>query len=323
MQEMPQVLSIDESGNATPAYDPSVTVPAGDVEPNFFDDPPANTVAPAESTPASNDGDDETSEGDPTSDDTPSPSGEDVGQTAPDEGAENAPGPSGVPVVQPTIVERYPHDGSAFTQGLEFADGVLVESLGLIGESSRRRVEPTSGEVTGSARLDDELFGGGLTVAGNQVIQLTWQQGVAVVADLTTLIELARFSYEGEGWGLCALDDGRLVMSNGSGFLTFRDPATFEPIGEIEISLDGGPVTNLNELECVGNMVYANVWLETDILEIDITNGDVLRVIDASSLVPGDLQPDDVLNGIAYRPETDTFFITGKRWTVMYEVSLA
>lgn len=254
----------------------------------------------------------------PTSDqpdDTEPSGGED-----PDEPAENS-NDSGAAVIEPIVLERFPHDGSAFTQGLAFADGVLIESTGLLGESARRRVAPATGEVISSVRLDPDLFGAGLTVVDNQVIQLTWQQGIAIVSDLATMLELSRFSYEGEGWGLCRLDGGALVTSNGSGFLTLRDATTFDVVGEIEVTLDSGPTANLNELECVGDSIYANVWLESNILEIDAASGVVTRVIDASALVPGDLGPDDVLNGIAYRAESDTFFLTGKRWTVMYEVS--
>lgn len=235
--------------------------------------------------------------------------------------AEPDPVASGVAIIEPTVLERFPHDGAAFTQGLAFADGVLIESTGLLGESARRRVAPATGEVISSARLDSDFFGAGITVVGDQLIQLTWTQGVAIVSDLTTMLELSRFTYDGEGWGLCRLDDGSLVTSNGSGFLTLRDAATFEVIGEIEVTLDGQPTTNLNELECVGDSIYANVWLESNILEIDASSGKVTRVIDASALLPGDLGPDDVLNGIAYRAESNTFFLTGKRWTVMYEVS--
>ncbi len=305
MQDVPLVLAVDESGAEVVTYDPAVTIEvaeqAGDDA--LFDPAPTS----ADSVPA----------GDETADDSV-PEGAES-----DAGDEPAPPPdAGLPVVEPVILERFPHDGTAFTQGLEFADGVLIESLGLLGESSRRRVVPTTGEVTASARLNDDLFAAGLTVIGSQVVQLTWQQGVAVVSDLTTMIELSRFAYSGEGWGLCELDDGRLAMSNGSGFLTFRDATTFEVVGEVEVTIDGEPATNLNELECVGGSIYANVWLENNILEIDGATGGVQRIIDASALVPGDVGPDDVLNGIAYRAETDTFFLTGKRWTVMYEVDL-
>lgn len=306
MQEIPQVISLDASGRQTLAYDPTVTDSETEANRDLFGD---TTLLPTTSLAAAAA---EADNANPAVDEESAPTSTTTTETVP---------PSGVAVIQPTIIERYPHDGAAFTQGLEFADGVLIESLGIVGESARRRVEPTTGEVIGSARLGADQFGAGITVTGNQIIQLTLQEGVAVVADLTTLLELARFSYEGEGWGLCQLDNGTLAMSNGSGFLTFRDPSTFEPVGELEVTLDGQPVTNLNELECVGSSIYANVWLETNILDIDVATGEVTRVIDASALVPGDLTPDDVLNGIAYRAETNTFFLTGKRWTVLYEVS--
>lgn len=295
MEELPQIVAEDADGSESAPSDPADEQTDADMG----DGPPDRAEPP---------------------DETGEPSGDEA--DTPGEPVEPEPTvPTGVPSIQPTIIARYPHDGAAFTQGLEFADGVLIESLGLVGESTRRRVEPTTGEVIGSARMDNDQFGAGLTIVDNKVIQLTWRQGVAVVSDLTTLIEVGRVEYDGEGWGLCSLEDGRLAMSNGSGFLTFRDATTFEPAGELEVTLDGEPVENLNELECVGSSIYANVWLENDILEIDAATGTVTRVIDATALVPGDLAPDDVLNGIAHRPETDTFFLTGKRWTVMYEVT--
>jgi len=301
MQEVPVIVEVDANGDDIVAYDPAETTPVETTtdasEIDLFDE--------------QNDTTDEQAGGSNT---TAPPTPADATTTTEPE--------PGIPVIEPTIIERYPHDGAAFTQGLAFADGVLIESTGLLGESARRRVAPATGEVISSARLDADLFGAGLAVTDGQIIQLTWQQGVAVVADLTTMLELSRFTYDGEGWGLCQLDSGSLVMSNGSGFLTLRDVATFEVTGEIEVTIDGEPTENLNELECVGGSIYANVWLENNILEIDAASGDVGRIIDASSLVPGDLAADDVLNGIAYRAESDTFFLTGKRWTVMYEVSL-
>lgn len=315
MEDVPLIIAVDASGGESVVYDPSVTVSSteDEAERDLFEQPLDQSDADVPETDAGS-ADSESSDADVP----------DAGDADANAAADPEPEPEpGVPVVQPTVIERYPHDGAAFTQGLEFADGVLIESLGLLGESARRRVEPTTGDVTGSAGLSSDQFGAGITVVGNQIIQLTWQQGVAVVADLTTLIELARFTYEGEGWGLCGLDDGRLIMSNGSGFLTFRDGTTFETVGELEVTLDGAPVTNLNELECVGSTLYANVWLENNILEVDVATGQVTRIIDLAALVPGDLSADDVLNGIAYRPETDSFFITGKRWTVMYEVSFS
>lgn len=304
MQDVPLVQTVDENGDGEVTYDTGATDDANAVDPVE-----ATTAAPIDEAaePADAVADESAVESD-TTDGTP--------PTTP------PPVETGVPVVQPTVLERYPHDGNAFTQGLAFVDGVLIESTGLLGESARRRVAPTTGEVISSAQLDADLFGAGMAVADGRLIQLTWQQGVAIVADPTTMLELSRFAYDGEGWGLCQLDDDSLVMSNGSGFLTVRDLTTFEVTGEIEVTVDGQPTSNLNELECVGQSIYANVWLESNILDIDATSGEVNRIIDASTLVPGDLSPDDVLNGIAYRPETDTFFLTGKRWTVMYEVAL-
>lgn len=303
------MVSVNEAGVEVLAYGPAATTSVDTPAPNPADDLPdgeATTVRPTDegSIPKTDNGPETTS----------------LPEVTPP--ADPPPADGEVPVVQPTVVDRFPHDGNAFTQGLVYADGVLFESTGLFGESSRRRVVPTTGQVVTSARLEADLFGSGLALVDGRLIQLTWQQGIAIVADPTTLLEVSRFSYEGEGWGLCQLDEESLVMSNGSGFLTVRNRSTFAVIGEIEVTIDGEPTTNLNELECVGESIYANVWLDSSILEIDASSGRVRRIVDASALVPGDVAPDDVLNGIAYRPESDTFFLTGKRWTVMYEVSL-
>lgn len=307
MRDMPLVVSVDDSGGDVLTYAPDATTPVVTTAPDLNDGAPTGETTAG----VADDGSPDSTTNEPASvdpGDEPQP-------------ADPPPAESGVPIVQPTIFERFPHDGNAFTQGLAFADDVLFESTGLFGESGRRRVAPTSGEVISSTPLAGDLFGAGLAVVDGQLIQLTWQQGIAIVADRTTLFELSRFSYEGEGWGLCQRNDGSLVMSNGSGFLTVRDPTTFDVISEIEVTIDGEPTANLNELECVGDSVYANVWLENTIVEIDAASGAVRRIVDASTLVPGDRAPDDVLNGIAYKPESDTFFLTGKRWTVMYEVS--
>ena len=225
-------------------------------------------------------------------------------------------------LVIPRVVNSFPHDTTAFTQGLEMNDGVLVESLGLYGESGRRRVVPSTGEVSTSVSLPPELFGAGITVVDDLLIQLTWQAGIAILADPTTLQELDRRSYEGQGWGLCHLGDGVLAMTDGSDQLIFRNADTFETTGSVQVTLDGEPLDQLNELECVNGRVWANVWLSNEIVQIDPDTGVVMQRVDASSLVPGDVAPDDVLNGIAFNPDSDTFFITGKRWSVLYEVDL-
>lgn len=222
-----------------------------------------------------------------------------------------------------TVVNTYPHDAGAFTQGLEYIDGALIESTGLYGTSGRRRVGLTNGEVSSSLALDDDLFGGGIALIGDEtIIQLTWREGVAILADLVTLQEFDRFNYEGEGWGLCS-DGERLVMSDGTSELTFRDPMSFNKIGSVKVTLAGEQLENINELECVGNDVWANIWLSSEIVRIDPTSGEVTAVVDASSLLPAGADSEDVLNGIAYNPETETFFLTGKRWDELFEVTFS
>ena len=225
--------------------------------------------------------------------------------------------------LEPQVLNVYPHDANAFTQGLLFHDGYLYESTGRYGESSVRLVEPASGEVLRSVDVPQEYFGEGLALVGETLIQLTWKSGVAFLYDRETFEPVGQFEYEGEGWGLCT--DGRyLYMSDGSPFLDVRDPETFELIFSGLVTVQGSIVQNINELECVGDYVYANVWKTNYILQIDKTNGVTVAVIDASNLLSEDeraaLSNQEVLNGIAYRPETDTFWLTGKHWPHIYEV---
>jgi glutamine cyclotransferase len=221
----------------------------------------------------------------------------------------------------PQVVATHPHDPSAYTQGLEEHEGLLLESTGRYGRSDRRWVEPTTGKVLAWVPLPPEQFGEGLTVAGSRVFQLTWREGQAHVADVETLQEERTIAYRGQGWGLCH-DGDRLVMSDGSDTLRFRDPATFAETGTIEVTRDGAPVVDLNELECSDGLVWANVFQTSAIVAIEPDSGRVVAVVDASSLVPAGLEPGAVLNGIARRPGTDTFWLTGKLWPVLYEVRL-
>lgn len=224
-----------------------------------------------------------------------------------------------------TIVAAHPHDADAFTQGLEVHEGQFVESTGLYGESDRRLVEIDTGQVTAIVDLDDDLFGEGLTVVDGEILQLTWQAGVMIRSDATTLAELSRTSYEGQGWGLC-FDGAELAMSNGSSSLTFRDPATFEIQREVVVTNDGVPVELLNELECVNGQILANVWLSDLIVVIDPASGVVEATLDASALRPAGAPRDDddfALNGIAFDPSTGHFYLTGKLWPVLYEVELS
>ncbi|KFU81570.1 glutaminyl-peptide cyclotransferase [Amycolatopsis lurida] len=211
------------------------------------------------------------------------------------------------------VVSTLPHDPAAFTQGLEFSGETLYEGTGLVGKSSMR-AGPAG--AAPSARQDlPGLFGEGITVLGPTAWQITWKDGVAIERDAKTLAELRRVTYTGEGWGLCHRD-GQLVMSDGSSKLTFRDPVTFAPTGGVEVGRD-----QLNELECVGGSVYANVWQTDRILRIDAATGRITGEIDASGLLtPGERSSADVLNGIAAVPGTDEFVLTGKLWPRMFRV---
>ena len=227
-----------------------------------------------------------------------------------------------LPTVRPEIVASYPHDRQAFTQGLVFHQGKLYESTGLLGRSTLRRVVPQTGVVEKSVSLSNDLFGEGLALVENRLIQLTWQNHVALRYDLD-FAPIDRLEYTGEGWGLC-YDGARLVMSNGTSRLMFRNPTTFAVTGEVEVRNANGPVSNLNELECVGSHVFANVWQTNFIVRIEPGSGDVVETFDASGLLtPSEAAGVDVLNGIAFDPGTGHFFITGKLWPKVFEVRMS
>jgi glutaminyl-peptide cyclotransferase len=221
------------------------------------------------------------------------------------------------------VIETHPHDRTAFTQGLVWHDGKIYESTGLRGRSTLRRVDLESGAVEERKSMAADVFAEGLAIVGDRLIQITWQNHKAFVYELDSFEKVDEFEYEGEGWGLC-YDGERLVMSNGSDRLVFRDPDTFERIGSVRVTRAGRPVSELNELECVDGLVYANVWQTDAIVRIDPENGRVTGWIDASDLHPRrERRPgEDVLNGIAYVPETGRFLLTGKNWGNTYEVEL-
>ncbi|WP_091679035.1 glutaminyl-peptide cyclotransferase [Amycolatopsis marina] len=221
------------------------------------------------------------------------------------------------------VEAELPHDTKAFTQGLELRDGTLYEGTGLVGRSSLRAGPPGERpELT--AELPSPLFGEGITVVDDRIWQLTWQNGLAIEWDRERLTERRRVPYQGEGWGLCHQPgSGRLVMSDGSARLTFRDPRTFAELGSVTVRADGREYGQLNELECVGDEVYANVWHSDRILRIDPADGSVTAEIDASGLLTADERDSaDVLNGIAAVPGSDQFLLTGKLWPKMFRVTL-
>ena len=222
------------------------------------------------------------------------------------------------------VVAEHPHDPAAFTQGLELDDGELFEGTGREGSSwlSARPLDSPTERIR--VPLPDDMFGEGITVTDTAVWQLTWKDGVAFVRDRDTLTEQRRIDYDGEGWGLCD-QPVRLVMSDGSADLTFRDRDTFAELGRVTVHRDGRAVSNLNELECTDDgAVYANVWKTEEIVRIDPESGRVEAAIDASALRnrldEADRDEVDVLNGIAHIPGTDRFLVTGKLWPTLFEV---
>ncbi|WP_236041869.1 glutaminyl-peptide cyclotransferase [Streptomyces sp. Y2F8-2] len=219
------------------------------------------------------------------------------------------------------VLEILPHDPKAFTQGLEMAGGTLYEDTGISGQSSVR-AGPPGKPPTVRAALPAPLFGEGITLVGRRLWQLTWRDRIAIERDAATLKEVRRVPYPDEGWGLCLQGAShRLVTSDGSQRLTFRDPGTLAKTGQVMVALEGRPVTQLNELECVGTTVYANVLSSDRIMRIDSATGTVTATIDASGLLrPGELVPGSALNGIAAVPGTKQFLITGKFWPKMFRV---
>lgn len=220
------------------------------------------------------------------------------------------------------VIRTLPHDRDAFTQGLLMFEGKLYESTGLHNESTLRRVDPDTGTVEAKVALDPLLFGEGLARVGGRLIQLTWMNGKALYWTLSSFKKEREVPYEGEGWGLC-FDGRRLVMSDGTDQLFFRDPESFARTGQITVRRKGTPLRYLNELECVDGMVYANIWQDTHIARIDPATGDVTGWIDASNLLSAEERLGaDVLNGIAAVPGTKNFLITGKKWPRVFEVEI-
>ncbi|UCD40354.1 MAG: glutaminyl-peptide cyclotransferase [Candidatus Bathyarchaeota archaeon] len=219
------------------------------------------------------------------------------------------------------VVAAYPHDKNAFTQGLVFEDGVLYESTGLYNYSTLRRVELETGKILQLYSLPNQFFGEGITIFNDRIIQLTWQSNKGFVYDKNSFDLLQEFDYPTEGWGLTC-DGKQLIMSDGTATLRFLDPKTFEATGQIEVH-DNVPVTRLNELEYIRGEIYANIWQEDKIVIIDPQTGQVKGWVDLSGMQ--DLENrdiSDVLNGIAYDAQENRLFVTGKRWSQLFEIKL-
>ena len=236
------------------------------------------------------------------------------------------------PTLTPRVLARYPHDPAAFTEGFEWMAGTLFESTGLVGESSIRRTELPSGQVTQRrAPPSNKVFAEGLSVLKNVVYQLTWKDGLVYLYDAQNLKSLGELKLSGEGWGLTN-DGQQLIMSNGSNTLSWRDPVTFEQTKSVRVTAQGVDVTNLNELEYVNGSVYANVWLSNKLARINPASGRVTAWLDVSELTRQaqaaateagtELGFDDVPNGVAYDAQKGTLLLTGKRWPLVFEVAL-
>ena len=226
-----------------------------------------------------------------------------------------------IPVYTYQVVRTYPHDPAAFTQGLEFVDGALYEGTGLNGRSSIRKVKLDTGEVLQRRDISSEYFGEGITLWKTDLIELTWQSGIAFVYDGATFQERRTFKYLGEGWGLTH-DATSLIMSDGTDRLRLLDPATFAERRRIQVTAGGMPVRNLNELEVVKGEIFANVW-QTNMIARIATDGRVVGWLDLTGLLaPSERAGVDVLNGIAYDEAKDRLFVTGKLWPKLFEIKL-
>ena len=221
------------------------------------------------------------------------------------------------------VVKIFPHDPSAFTQGLLFDEGILYESTGLNGYSSIRRVDLESGKVLALVPLPETFFGEGIAIVDQKLYQLTWQEQTGFIYDKETFALQQQFSYPTQGWGI-TFDGSRLIMSDGTSRLYFWEPETVTQVGTMDVYDENGPVAALNELEYINGEIFANIWQTDKIARIDPTTGAVTGWIDLTGLLPPEERTPaaDVLNGIAYLPEGNRLFVTGKRWPKLFEIRL-
>jgi glutamine cyclotransferase len=230
---------------------------------------------------------------------------------------------SNLPLYGYTIVNTYPHDRDAFTEGLFYQDGFLYESTGLEGRSSIRKVKLETGEVVQRKDIEDKYFGEGIVTWGSELFELTYTTGIGFVYDRQTFTRKRSFTYQGEGWAFTKDAQG-LVMSDGSDMLRFLDPATLkERKPRLRVTAGGLPVKNVNELEFVKGEILSNVWMTDYIARINPDNGRVAGWVDLSTLLSGrDRVGADVLNGIAYDEARDRLFVTGKLWPKLFEIKI-
>lgn len=222
------------------------------------------------------------------------------------------------------IVKAFPHDTTAFTEGLVYDNGHILESTGLEGKSTLRETDLITGTIIKKISIPSQYFGEGLAEFHNKLYQLTWQTNKGFVYDRTTFQKTSEFTYVGEGWGLTD-NDTSLIQSDGTSRIRFLDPTTYAVQRSLDVTFaDNRPLTQINELEYIDSEIYANVWQTNTIARIDPQTGKVLSWIDLTGLLPDSLRTSqtDVLNGIAWDAAGKRLFVTGKLWPKIYEIKL-
>ena len=221
------------------------------------------------------------------------------------------------------VVNTFPHNPTAFTQGLLIHEGYLYEGTGQLGKSTLSKINLEDGTVLQSRRLNSRYFGEGIAIAGQRIYQLTWQSNIAFVYDLVTFNLIESHYHPTEGWGL-TFDGTHLILSDGTADLQFLDPETFQLVQRVTVTIDDRPLPNLNELEYINGEIWANVWMTSEIVRIDPQSGEVRAIIDLSSLraMTTTGGRDDVLNGIAWDPDEERIYVTGKLWANLFEIEL-
>ncbi len=229
-----------------------------------------------------------------------------------------------IPIFGYEIINVYPHSSLAFTQGLVYDDGLLYEGTGLYGGSTLSRIDLQTGRALVQTHLDGNLFGEGIALWKDRIIQLTWQSGLGLVYGKKNMTRIGNFSYQTEGWGITS-DNKSLIMSDGTDILHILDPESFEEERRILVTANGRPQRGLNELEYIKGQIYANIWPTNWIAIISPESGVVKSKINLQGILQeGDIQGSkvDVLNGIAYDSLEDRLFVTGKLWPKLFEIKV-
>lgn len=225
-------------------------------------------------------------------------------------------------MIEYEVIKKYPHDGNAYTQGLFFYEGYLYESTGLYGKSSLRKVRIVDGQVLKQINLAPIYFAEGIALLNQKIYQLTWESHKGFIYNMD-FDKIGEFSYPGEGWGITT-DGTYLIISDGSNYLNFYEPASMNIVKTLLVEDGNTPIFNLNELEWIDGLIYANVYMRDEIVAINPDNGKVVKIIDISTLRAELDNHDDaeVSNGIAYNPKINTLYLTGKNWSNLFEIKL-